>query len=314
MIVSRGGIEGAGGAIVTQQFYGPAPATGSRGAGLPARRGSVPMRPLGLSDILDGSFRVIRRNPAAVFGPSVVLAVVRVAATAGLQLGAYRVLTAVQLQLVSIFLISAVIGTVLTGVLTLVVTQEVLGGRVTARQAALGVLGRIWALVGLALVIAVLETLALVPLLVLGIWLWGLWAVAVPAMVVERTSIRGALTRSRRLVAGLWWRVWGIRALGALLAGLLGLIVTIPFLLLASLAGSSSFLPAPGSGTPLVYLLIISAGSVVSATLTAPIRAGIDALLYVDLRMRREGLDIVLQQAALPAQPVAVPDRARSAF
>ena len=33
----------------------------------------------------------------------------------------------------------------------------------------------------------------------------------------------------------------------------------------------------------------------IAATFTAPIRAGIDALLYVDLRMRKEGLDIVLQ-------------------
>jgi hypothetical protein len=55
---------------------------------------------------------------------------------------------------------------------------------------------------------------------------------------------------------------------------------------------------------------------VLSATLTEPVRAGIDALLYVDLRMRREGLDIVLQQAARAAPPVvpAVSARARSAF
>jgi hypothetical protein len=75
-------------------------------------------------------------------------------------------------------------------------------------------------------------------------------------------------------------------------------------------------LTSSASGSPAVYVLIISVGSVLSATLTEPVRAGIDALLYVDLRMRREGLDIVLQQAARAAQPAApaVSARARSAF
>jgi hypothetical protein len=280
--------------------------------------GCVPMRPLGLADILDGSFRAIRRNPRATLGPSAALAVLQVGLTAGLQLAAYRSLNTVQLDLVATLLISAVLSTVLTGMLTVVVTQDVLGVRSTVREMVTRMRGRIWALVGLALTVAVLETLALLPLLALGIWLWGLWAVAVPAMVVERATIRGALTRSQRLVAGLWWRVWGIRALGFLLAGLLGLFVTVPFVLLASFVTDSGLLPDASSGTPVVYLLIVSVGAVLSATLTAPIRAGVDALLYLDLRMRREGLDIVMRQAPRPqfgvAQPVAAATQARSAF
>jgi hypothetical protein len=52
------------------------------------------------------------------------------------------------------------------------------------------------------------------------------------------------------------------------------------------------------SAVPASYVLITALGSVLSLTITAPVRAAIDALLYVDLRMRKEGLDIVLQQAA----------------
>lgn len=281
------------------------------------RQGCVPLRPLGVAEILDGSFRAIRRNPAAMFAPAAVLAVVRVAATAGLQLGGYRFLNSVALQLLGTFVIGAVLGTVLSGLLAAVVTQDVLGVRITARQALTRLRGRIWALLGLAVVSTVLETLGLIVLAVPGIWLWGLWAVAVPAMVVERTTIRGALARSRQLVTGMWWRVWGIRALAYLLASLLGIVVSVPFLALASaVTGSGGLLTSSASGSPAVYVLIISVGSVLSATLTEPVRAGIDALLYVDLRMRREGLDIVLQQAARAAQPVApaVSARARSAF
>ncbi len=281
----------------------------------PPRRGCVALRPLGLADILDGSFRVIRRNPGATLGLSAVLAVIRVAVTAGLQLGAYRFLSTVQLELVGTLVVGAALGTVLTGLLTLVVTQDVLGVRISTREVLTRLRGRAWALLGLALVITVLESLALLPLLVLGVWLWGLWAVAVPVLMVERSTVRGALSRSRRLVSGLWWRVWGIRALGFLLASLLGALVTVPFILLASLVTGSGF-TATGvnSGVPVAYVLIISVGSVLSSTLTSPIRAGIDALLYLDLRMRREGLDIVLHSQASPVRPVAPPAGARSAF
>ena len=281
----------------------------------PPRRGCVALRPLGLAEILDGSFRVIRRNPGATLGLSAVLAVIRVAVTAGLQLGAYRTLNSVQLELLGALVVGAALGTVLTGLLTLVVTQDVLGVRISTREVLTRLRGRAWALLGLALVITVLESLALLPLLVLGVWLWGLWAVAVPVLMVERSTVRGALSRSRRLVSGLWWRVWGIRALGFLLASLLGALVTVPFILLASLVTGSGF-TATGvnSGVPVAYVLIISVGSVLSSTLTSPIRAGIDALLYLDLRMRREGLDIVLHSQASPVRPVAPPAGARSAF
>jgi len=113
----------------------------------------------------------------------------------------------VQLQLLATFVMSAALGTVLTGLLSQVVTQDVLGVQITARQALTRVRGRLWALAGLAVTITVLQTLALLPLLVLGVWLWGLWAVAVSALMVERSTVRGALGRSRRLVAGMWWPV-----------------------------------------------------------------------------------------------------------
>ena len=48
--------------------------------GLPEapRPGCVPLRPLGLGDILDGSFKVIRRNPKVTLGLSAAIAVLQV--------------------------------------------------------------------------------------------------------------------------------------------------------------------------------------------------------------------------------------------
>ena len=39
-------------------------------------------------------------------------------------------------------------------------------------------------------------------------------------------------------------------------------------------------------------------GGIVAGSVTRPVLAGARALLYVDLRMRREGLDLVLQSAS----------------
>jgi hypothetical protein len=39
-------------------------------------------------------------------------------------------------------------------------------------------------------------------------------------------------------------------------------------------------------------------GSIVAATCTRPISAGVTVLLYTDMRIRKEGLDLALNQAA----------------
>jgi ABC-type amino acid transport system permease subunit len=122
--------------------------------------------------------------------------------------------------------------------------------------------------------------------------------------MVEGTTIRGALGRSRQLVSGTFWRVWGIRALGWLVLQVVASLISLPFLALAFLAGGGLDALVDPTGTPIVFLLVVGLGSLIGATLTAPVRAGVDALLYVDLRMRKEGLDLVLQAHT---NPVAAP-------
>jgi hypothetical protein len=47
-----------------------------------------------------------------------------------------------------------------------------------------------------------------------------------------------------------------------------------------------------------VALVITNVGSVLASTVTAPFTAALTALLYIDLRIRREGLDVALARAA----------------
>jgi hypothetical protein len=85
------------------------------------------------------------------------------------------------------------------------------------------------------------------------------------------------------------------------LAGLIVLVTSgvlqIPFDLIAGAAGGgNSFLP--GTSGSFLGLVISAVGSIVAGAVARPISAGVAVLLYVDLRMRREGLDLVLQTAA----------------
>ncbi|HET6209616.1 MAG TPA: hypothetical protein VFD94_04495, partial [Jatrophihabitans sp.] len=160
---------------------------------------------------------------------------------------------------------------------------------------------RIWRLIGLSLVIGILQFIGLLLCLAPGIWLWGIWAVAVPALMIENRGIGGALGRSRQLVSGMFWRVWGIRALGYLIAGAISAAVSVLFGLIGlAIAGG----PYPGTGLlgtqslPTGSLVVLAVGTAVAALITTPVQAAIDSLLYVDQRMRKENLAADLQTAA----------------
>jgi hypothetical protein len=264
------------------------------------------LRPLGVAEILDGAVRGVRRNLRAVLTIAAPYAVVRAVCTALLQLGLSGSASTSLLQIMDVTLVGGLLNVVLAAVLAPIFTDELLGRAVTARQAVARI-GRRWGwLVLLAIIVAVGETAGLVLAVVGGVWLWGVWAVVGPVLAVERTTAVGALGRSVHLVSGNFWRAWGVRALGWLLTTVLGLLVTVPFEVLAGLV--SDFNPFDTTnGTPAypaLFVWITAAGGLVSALLVAPIGAAIDSLLYVDLRMRREGLDIVLN---LPPDPLAVP-------
>jgi hypothetical protein len=45
-------------------------------------------------------------------------------------------------------------------------------------------------------------------------------------------------------------------------------------------------------------VIITAIGGILASTVTRPVSAGVSVLLYTDLRMRREGLDLALRTAA----------------
>lgn len=284
------------------------------------RPGCVPLRPLGLGDILDGAFKVIRRNPKVTLGLSAMVAVVEAVISAVSLYASLRALRDIHfgVNTPSTFsfnpsgLITTIVGFlaggVLTGMLTLVVTQDVLGRRLSLGETWSRVRPRIWTLLGLTFLTAIVPVLGLLLCIAPGVWLWGIWAVAVPACMVEGIGVRRSLGRSKALVDGTFWRVWGIRALGYLITSVMGWLIMAPFFVLGVVVQFRNWDEA-GTGATIAAVALFSVASMIARTFTAPVQAGIDALLYVDLRMRKEGLDIALQQAVLtpPAAPPTGP-------
>jgi hypothetical protein len=115
-------------------------------------------------------------------------------------------------------------------------------------------------------------------------------------VVLERDGPARSLARSWRLVQRSFWRVFGISLLAGLIVGVTAAVLQIPFTLIAGAAGGGNGY-FPGTAGSLVGTVIAAVGSIVAGSVARPISAGVAVLLYVDLRMRREGLDLVLQTA-----------------
>ncbi len=121
-------------------------------------------------------------------------------------------------------------------------------------------------------------------------------SLASPALVMEGVGVVESLRRSWALVRGSWWRVLGILILSAIITSLLTTVVTIPITLLATLATgfSESLVPT---------VLASGVATLVAGIVTLPFSAAVTGLLYIDLRMRREALDIELVSAGVHPSP-----------
>jgi hypothetical protein len=128
----------------------------------------------------------------------------------------------------------------------------------------------------------------------------GRWSMYIPAAVLERHGPLGALRRSSHLVDGSWFRVVSILAVASLIVGVLqwepAALIEVPLTISSATRGQIGLAPAQAA--------IANAVAVVLNILFASIGSIAYTLVFVDLRNRREGADIVERLALLEAQPV----------
>ena len=274
----------------------------------PAARapGAVPLRPLGVGDILSGSFALIRQNPAATLG----LTASTVTALAISLVFVFFIAsqTAAGVGLLGAPLVLLFFGVQLGGLIA-AMGRSLLGHKITirdaVRQSRAGWV--ILALLTLAVPFIGGWTLLAVTLkgwgaliaLLLTAWLAVMVSLTIPVVVLERRNPFAAVGRSWRLVLGSYWRVFGIYVLMYLIMWILSFIVSLPLELITGLAGASL---GEGRATITLALAALAIGEIVITSMALTIETGVVVLVYADMRMRKEGMDLVLQQAALTHQ------------
>ena len=149
--------------------------------------------------------------------------------------------------------------------------------------------------VGVGIAVGVLLGLGL---LVLGAWLTVKLSLVPSALVLERMPLRAAVARSWSLVRGSFWRTFGVVALVFVMIQVATQVVTAPFSLLFGVFGSLISPTGDLDGSAIAvaavaYVLTIAVSAVVTA-IGSVVQAASVGLVYVDRRMRAEGLDLEL--------------------
>ena len=327
--------------------FGTPPPGGPRVAGLEFRPGIIPLRPLTLGDLYGAVTKAIRGNVAATMGLAVLTSLICLVPTTAL--GAWiasqedltldgdvsGVYGAIGSNLPTL---GSFISTIaLTGFLAYVIGQAVLGRRMgigetwdgtkrrlpaIAGAVLLTILGALLIIVALfgppiawlaaageaqaaPIALLVLAALASIPLY---LFLWTRLAFVTAVIVLEERGVFSAFARSWRLTSGMpFWRILGIRLLTSLIVGLAAALITIPL----TLAGFALVFAMGDEGAIFVWQAILGGvATLISGAITTPFSAGVDALMAIDQRIRREGLDVQLIHAAQQGGPAPWPSAA----
>ncbi|WP_454043184.1 DUF7544 domain-containing protein [Cellulosimicrobium sp. Marseille-Q8652] len=329
-----------------QQFgqpgYGPPAGFGGVPYVPPASKpGIIPLRPLTLGEIFDGSFGAIRHNPRVMLGMSTIVVVVAtiVGALIGYAFSGYVAdaffalpseagLGGMESQFATLY--STLFGTTITtalatpivsGLLTVSIGQSVIGRRASVGEVWSQVGRRAWFLIGFTLLLglagALLVTalvllvvlafsvdpalggvsvlLAIPAYLVLVVWVGVRTGLVPPALALEGQPFWVTVSRVWRLTRGSFWRLLGIYLLAYVAIYVVTQILITPFSLVGGIA--------LGAGQVFVGNLVTTLGVAVSTIALTLFLGSIVALLYIDVRMRREGLDVELAAAASEQPP-----------
>lgn len=309
---------------------------GGPGAGLPTKPGIIPLRPLRLGEFLDGAFGALRANPRVMLGMTAVItsaaAVLAVLVTAVLPLTdwllgsefeeAFLVSGSAALDLgpsVGALLLSIALPAV-SGLLIFAVSRAVLGDKVGVRAVWDQVKRQLLRLIALALLVSAgtVTLVFLVALPVIGLALGtdgsagaivvatifaivaGVLAVVwfsvrtlliAPVLVLERLTLGKAIVRGWRLTRGSFWRILGIYVVMQIIVQIVASILVTPFAFVGGLL-------AAVMTSQVIAGVLVMVGFVLSYTITAAFSGSVLALIYIDVRMRREGLDVELAAAA----------------
>lgn len=216
---------------------------------------------------------------------------------------------------------------ILQGIIALEVARGTIGQKLKLRGLWRAARGRIGALIGWSLLVVAAAVVALVVVVllivlvvtvggdagipaavimgilayggaaVLAAWLTTRLAFVPSALMLERLSLRDAVKRSWSLSIGYFWRTFGILLLVGFILYVVSSILSVPLSLLSGF-GATLINPNGSIDSTIIVAIVVLVLSFVVAVafgaMSAVIQTATAALLYIDLRMRKEGLDLEL--------------------
>jgi hypothetical protein len=278
------------------------------------------LRPLGIGEILDVGIKIYWRNAWTLFRivlfvvlpAQIIVGVIQVSALpAGVdsQNGSFfgprftssnptisgHDATILAVGVFAALVINALAGKFAQAGCFRAVADAYLGEPVSWRASLRFALRRLPAVVAVSLLSTILIAIGVVLCVIPGIYLWGAYYVAVPVVLVEGAGPIRALGRSRDLVSGRWWSTIGVALVGSVL------VFVVAGAFSALILGVALASPAQNTVTGFVLNTV---ATTLSAVVTTPVAAAFAIVLYVDLRVRKEGFDLLLLAQRLGIDPV----------
>lgn len=286
------------------------------------------LRPLGLGELLDQAIRLYRRNFFKFIGIVAVVQVPLALIQFLVSISAFERFLYADMQDpadLTMATFSSLGQTVLIAVLSLILVQGVATAALTRAIAdsrlgqptgileAYRKIGSAWSrLIGALLLIMLLAIGLLIWMLVPCIgWFTGPGMLAVlgflvsplvaPVIVLESKSATQAIRRAWDLARRRFWWMLGF----VLILSLLGqFIITGPSLLIGGALGAFSVSTLELTQVDVVQAMTQSLTTLVLGLIYLPLQLTAITLLYFDLRVRTEGLDLALQSESIAGQPV----------
>jgi hypothetical protein len=268
------------------------------------------LRPLGIGEILDAGVKVYRNKfatmlkavavvivPVQVLNVLITLSLPDTSTTAGATTTTSDSEWAGLAALLLILVVNIVSSTLAEAACLRAVSDTYLGTETGWRESLRFGFRRLGSLLWLTLIHGVIVLLAFAACIAPGVWLYVAWSVAVPALLIEGTRGFQALGRSFNLVRRRWWPTAGVLLLANLLA--------------TAVAAGIGLLALPllfaGRDNEFVYDLASGVFGAAASVLTIPFVAAVVAVIYFDLRVRKEGFDLQLmaQRIGAPAGSVS---------
>ncbi len=261
---------------------------------------AITLRPMTVADILDGGFAIVKARPRRILGLAAAFVVPTQVVLALLQRDAFEGtgvveflsadptvtneqvsggdLAAQYVALVLGIVVPAIALVCVAAAIGHLVGQWVMGRDAPAGEMAGIIRRRWWALLGSFVVVKLAEAVSVLGCYIGLLFVLPLFVVVAPVIGVEGGGGMDAIRRSVRLVRPRYFPVMGVALLMALVSTLLGLALSA--LPQAIVAWSGDWWP------------LLAVGGIVSEIVVMPFVAAATVLLYFDLRVRTEGLDI----------------------